>query len=77
VPLSSSLTRSVRWSAFKFRSLVKDILDSDKPLVATIALKGDGMIADIKKREDVKLFELKPDNRDSLLFEVFNDIMNL
>jgi len=61
----------------KFRSLVKDILDSDKLLVATIALKGSGLIADIKKRTDVKLFEVKLDNRDSLVLEILKNIRDL
>jgi nucleoside-triphosphatase len=61
----------------KFRSLVVDILDSDKLLVATIALKGSGMIADIKKRDDVKLFQVKQENRDPLVSEILKDIRNL
>jgi nucleoside-triphosphatase len=61
----------------KFRSLVKDILNSDKLLVATIVLKGSGMIADIKKRDDVKLFQVKLENRDSLVSEILNNIRDL
>jgi len=61
----------------KFRSLVEDILDSDKLLVATIALKGSGMIADIKKRDDVKLFQVKQENRDTLVSEIFKEIKDL
>jgi len=61
----------------KFRFLVRDILDSDKLLVATIALKGGGMIADIKKRDDVKLFQVKLENRDSLVSEILKDIRDL
>jgi nucleoside-triphosphatase len=61
----------------KFRSLVEDILNSDKLLVATIALKGSGMIADIKKRDDVKLFQVKQENRDTLVSEIFKEIKDL
>ena len=61
----------------KFRSLVKNILDSDKLLVATIALKGSGMIADIKKRDDVRLFQVTIENRDSLVSEILKDISDL
>jgi len=61
----------------KFRSLVRNILDSDKLLVATIALKGSGMIADIKKRDDVRLFQVTIENRDSLVSEILKDISDL
>jgi len=61
----------------KFRSLVRNILDSDKLLVATIALKGSGMIADIKKRDDVRLFHVTLENRDSLVSEILKDISDL
>jgi len=61
----------------KFRTLVRDILDSDKLLVATIALKGSGMIADIKKRDDVRLFQVKLENRDPLVSEILKDVRDL
>jgi len=61
----------------KFRALVKEILDTDKLLVATIALKGSGLIADIKKRDDVKLFKVKLENRDSLVSEILKDVRDL
>jgi nucleoside-triphosphatase len=61
----------------KFRSLVRDILGSDKLLVATIALKGSGMIAEIKKRDDVRLFQVTLENRDFLVSEILKDIMDL
>jgi nucleoside-triphosphatase len=61
----------------KFRLLVKDILDSDKLLVATIALKGSGMIADVKKRDDVKLFQMNMENREYLVLEILKDIKDI
>jgi nucleoside-triphosphatase len=51
----------------KFRSLITELLDSPKPVIATIALKGGGLIARIKEREDVKLYEINLANRDRLL----------
>ena len=50
----------------KFRFLLLEVLDSDKLLIATIALKGTSFIETIKRRDDVELFHLSPDNRDSL-----------
>jgi len=51
-----------------FIRYLNDILDSNIPLIATIALKGAGPIATIKRRPDVDLFELTEDNQD-ILFE--------
>ncbi|UCH21139.1 MAG: NTPase [Deltaproteobacteria bacterium] len=54
----------------KFNTLLEKIMDAEKPLIATIALKGSGIIRLIKERPDVRLFELKPDNRQSLLRDI-------
>ena len=51
----------------EFGELLKTLLDSQKPLVATIAEKGEGLIADTKKRRDVEIFAMTRMNRDSLL----------
>lgn len=58
----------------KFRNLIKEILDSDKLVIATIALKGTGIISDVKKRDDIKLFEITQSNRNSLLSEILKEI---
>ena len=54
----------------RFQKILKEILDSEKCMIATIALKGSGLIAEIKERTDVKLFEITKKNRDSLLKEI-------
>ena len=54
----------------KFIGLIKDILDLEKQVIATIALKGTGLIEEIKKRDDVILVEITLSNRESLVFEV-------
>ena len=54
----------------KFRLLIKKILDSEKRLIATIALKGSGVIEEIKKRDDIRLIEITHSNRESLVSEV-------
>ena len=61
----------------KFKNLLKEILDSEKVVVATIARKSNGFIAEIKKRDDIKLFEITPSNRKSLLFEILKNIKTL
>lgn len=61
----------------QFRTLVRGILESDKLFVATIALKGDGFIEEIKKRDDVKLHFVNPENRESLAEKILQDIRNV
>jgi nucleoside-triphosphatase len=61
----------------KFKEIMEQILDSEKIVVATIALKAGGFIGDSKKRDDVKLFEITKDNRNSLLFEIIDEVETL
>ena len=42
------------------------LLDSDNPVVATVALKGGGFIAEVKKRTDAVLWEVTRKNRDEI-----------
>ena len=49
-----------------FRTLVHQILNSDKPLLASIALKGSGFIKRIKQRSDIHLVEVTRENREGL-----------
>ena len=57
----------------RFERILKEIVDSEKWVIATIALKGSGLIAEIKKRDDVKIFEITKSNRASLLSEILMD----
>jgi nucleoside-triphosphatase len=50
----------------KFKELTAELLSSDRPVVATIPLKGAGLIASIKARSDVELIEITRNNRDNL-----------
>lgn len=50
----------------RFRTLLQQILDSDKCLLASIALHGDGLIRDIKQRSDIHLLEVTRNNRADL-----------
>jgi nucleoside-triphosphatase len=54
----------------KFTALVSMLLDGAGPLIATIAQKGGGFITEVKKREDVVLFELTRHNRDDLVITI-------
>lgn len=54
----------------KFIGAVNQILDSDIPLVATVAQKGPDFIKLIKERKDVELIKVTTENRDSLPSEI-------
>ena len=58
----------------KFKKLLKEILDSEKWVIATIALKGSKLISEVKGRKDIKLFEMTKSNRESLLSEILKEI---
>jgi len=58
----------------RFQKILKEILDSKKWVIATVALKGSGLIAEVKDRKDVKLFEITGKNRESLLFEILAEV---
>jgi len=50
----------------RFQSLVRDALNSEKQVLASISLKGNEFIREIKQRLDVHLLEVTHDNRDRL-----------
>ena len=58
----------------RFKTVVRTVLDSGKAVIATIALKGPGFIAEVKGREDAVLFEMTLDNRDSLAEEILRHV---
>ena len=58
----------------QFKKILEEILDSEKRVVATIALKGGGLIAGVKERDDVKIFEITQKNRDSLFLEILKEM---
>jgi len=58
----------------KFRKLLKELLDSEKGVIATIAITGGEFISEIKARDDVRLFEITQRNRDSLLGEILQTL---
>jgi nucleoside-triphosphatase len=58
----------------QFIKLLEKILDSEKCVIATIALKGTGLIEKIKKRQDIRLFEITQKNRDALFSEILKEV---
>jgi nucleoside-triphosphatase len=59
-----------------FCASVKRLLDSMTPVLGTVALKGGGFIAEVKARSDVAFFEVTVKNRDPLVPEIFQALMN-
>jgi len=57
-----------------FAHLVRHLLDSPKTIVATVALKGGGFIAEVKQRPDVQLIEIDSRNRDRLVEDLVKRI---
>ncbi len=53
-----------------FKRLLRKLLDAARPVVATIARHGGGMIAEAKGRSDVTVYEVTRRNRDRLVGEV-------
>jgi len=51
----------------RFRSIVCDALNSDKQVLASISLKEDEFIREIKQRLDIHLLDVTHGNRDRLL----------
>ena len=58
----------------RFRRLLGEVLDSEKLVIATVALKGTGFIEQVKVRKDVKIFELSAKNRNRLFTEVLEEV---
>jgi nucleoside-triphosphatase len=54
----------------QFRHRVREILDAEIPLVATISLRGDAGIDAVKTRDDVLVYQVTRENRDTLAGEI-------
>ena len=58
----------------QFTDLVMELLSSNKLVIATVALKGTGLIAHVKSRHDIELTEITKDNRNYLLADILSSI---
>lgn len=61
----------------KFGKIILALLDAKKPVISTITDKGIGLISDIRKREDVSIFEVTEQNREIRLKELTMVIRDL
>ena len=58
-----------------FTDLVMELLSSNKLVIATVALKGTGLIAQVKRRPDIELIEITTNNRNHLLPSILSRIV--
>ena len=60
----------------KFLALISELLESKQLFIATVAMKGGGLITEIKKRNDIQLFEVNRKNQDRIITQIVN-LVNL
>ena len=58
----------------RFKEYLIACLNSEKWVLATIALKGGGFIEEVKRRHDIKLFGITQRNRDALLLDILSEV---
>jgi nucleoside-triphosphatase len=58
-----------------FREIAHSALTSDKKVLATVAFRGGGFIAEVKERWDVHLRTLTWENRDHLLPDIIGQLL--
>ena len=56
----------------RFVHLMRQLLDADRPVVATIARRGRGFLAEAKQREDTELWMVTIQNRDDLVQRILD-----
>ena len=57
----------------RFQALTRKIIDSDRLLIATIAQHGGGLVEEIKRRKDVRIYTLTAQNRDGMLEAILTE----
>jgi nucleoside-triphosphatase len=58
----------------KFVTAVRQLFTSDKSVLATVALKGAGLISEVKNYPGTKLFNLTRQNRDETIAEILQTL---
>lgn len=59
-----------------FVHFVRDLLDSDKTVIATVAGRGSGLISEVKNLPDTTVFTLTHSNRDQLSEQILKIILD-
>lgn len=60
-----------------FQRVVKEALDSEKPVLGTIQVRRNRFLDSIRARDDVKVVEITSGNRDALVESVARDLASL
>lgn len=60
----------------RFTNDVTDLLSSPKMLIATIGMRGQGFISQVKNRSDCRLVTVTRENQDSLANELLRDVLD-
>jgi nucleoside-triphosphatase len=60
-----------------FQRVVKEALDSDKPVLGTIQIRRNRFLDSIRARDDVMVVEVTSGNRDALVESVARDFASL
>jgi nucleoside-triphosphatase len=60
----------------RFVALLRELLDSERTVVATVALKGSGFIAEVKARSDCRVTEVRPGEREAVLTALRHDLVH-
>jgi nucleoside-triphosphatase len=58
----------------RFQQMIREILASERLLIATVAQHGGGLIEEIKRRKDVRIYTLTVQNRDSIAESILMDV---
>jgi nucleoside-triphosphatase len=58
----------------RFKECLMECLNSEKWVFATIALKGSGLIEEVKRRHDITLFEITQSNRNAMLSDILREV---
>ena len=61
----------------RFIATVRELFASDKPVLATVARKGSGLISDVKSLPGTRLFNLTRQNRDKAIAEILDVLSSL
>ncbi len=59
-----------------FQKWIRQVFDAPKPIVATIAQSGGGLIAELKRQPDVRIFTITRENQNEL-FEEISSVLSI
>jgi nucleoside-triphosphatase len=61
----------------RFVDLIHNIFRGDRPVIATVALKGSGIISEIKKQPDIRIIKISKKNRNQIPKELLQLVKNI